>query len=340
MTNPNISTALSKKDPTIIALLFRRIGDSLMATPALRFLHQLRPDARIIVLCERQVYRIFEENPAISEIVNIRPLKNVTEFWRVLKLVRQFHPHAVLDYLSDPRSALLSRGSGAPVRIGIGYRGRRLAFTHLVSCQDSTHPTYSALHKLKLAEPFGDVALADCTPEMFLKPEDEEAALELWKNNDWTKDTQVIALGVYSRRDYKRWPPERFAEVAKTLLQKSNTAIALFAGQGEHTAQQVCELVADSQARVVQPADLGVLAACLKQCPLFIGNDGGPKHLAVAVGTPTIALFGAEPSEFWTLPNRSQHVALGGIQSGEDGLFSVTAQDVLQAAYPLLEKGL
>lgn len=338
MTNPHISTVLSKRAPTIITLLFRRIGDSLMATPALRFLHQLRPDARIIVLCERQVHRIFEENPAVSEIVELRPLKNLSEFAHALKLVRSFHPQAVLDYLSDPRSALLSRGSGAPVRIGIGYRGRRWAFSHRVPCQDSSHPTYSALHKLKLAEPFGDVAQADCIPEIFLKAKDEETALELWKNNGWKEDTKVIAFGVYSRREHKRWPPERFAEVARTLLRKYSMTIAFFAGAGENTAQQVCELVADKRARVVQPTDLGVLAACIKKCRLFIGNDGGPKHLAVAVGTPTIALFGAEPTEFWTPPESNQHIALGGIPSGEDGLFSVTAEAVLKAAYPLLEK--
>ncbi len=309
-----------------------------MATPALRFLHQLRPDARIIVLCERQVYRIFEENPAVSEIIELRPLKNLSEFAHTLKLVRRFHPQAVLDFLSDPRSALLSRGSGAPVRIGIAYRGRRWAFTHRVPCQDSSHPAYSALHKLKLAEPFGDVAQADCTPEIFLKPKDEEDALELWKQNGWTEDTRVIAFGVYSRREYKRWPPERFAEVARNLLRKCNTAIAFFAGAGENTAQQVSELVADSQARVVQPTDLGVLAASIKKCRLFIGNDGGPKHLAVAVGTPTIGLFGAEPTQFWTPPESDRHITLGGIHSGEDGLFSVTSQNVLEVVYPLLEK--
>ena len=309
-----------------------------MATPALRFLHQRRPDARITVLCERQVHRIFEENPAVSDIIDLRPLKNLSEFAHALKLIRRFHPQAVLDFLSDPRSALLSRGSGAPVRIGIGYRGRRWAFTHVVPRQDANHPTYSALHKLKLAEPFGDVAQANPTPEIFLKSRDDIAAFELWKENGWTESTKVIAFGVYSRREHKRWPPERFVEVVRILLQKYGTPVAFFAGAGENTAQQVCELVADSRARVVQPADLGILAACLKKCRLFIGNDGGPKHLAVAVGTPTITLFGAEPSEFWTLPNNKHQIALGGIQSGEDGLFSITAQDVLQAAYPLLEK--
>ncbi|MBU1706938.1 hypothetical protein KKB28_03375, partial [bacterium] len=108
MTTPHISTVLSDRNPTIVALLFRRVGDSLMATPALRFLKQLRPNARIIVLCERQVHRIFEANPAVSEIVELRPLKSIPEFLSALKLVRHFHPQAILDFLSDPRSALLS----------------------------------------------------------------------------------------------------------------------------------------------------------------------------------------------------------------------------------------
>jgi ADP-heptose:LPS heptosyltransferase len=89
---------------------------------------------------------------------------------------------------------------------------------------------------------------------------------------------------------------------------------------------------------VLSPQGLGALAACLKRCRLFIGNDGGPKHLAVAVETPTLTLFGAEPSEFWTPPADSRHVALGGVRSGKPGLGALTSDEVFESARRLYER--
>jgi ADP-heptose:LPS heptosyltransferase len=337
----DIAAALLAEQPTIIALLFRRVGDSLMATPALRGARAARPQARIIVIAEEGVKRIFEGNPSVSEIVPIPHQRNGLELLRVLRLMRRQYPQITLDFLSDPRSAFLSRMSGAPVRVGIGYPGRRWAYTRCIPCQDPQKPLFSAAHKLQLSMLWGDTREVGATPDFFLKPEDEQAASRLWENVDWHTKTNAIAFGVHSRREHKRWPLERFAEVARRLIQAQNISIALIAGPGEQTAvQQVQQLIHDNRARIVVPNGLGVLAACLKRCRIFIGNDGGPKHLAVAVGKPTLTLFGAEPSEFWTPAGDPRHVALGGIRSGKLGIESLTADEVFESARRLYESAI
>jgi ADP-heptose:LPS heptosyltransferase len=325
--------------PTIFALLFRRVGDSLMATPALRSVRTLRPQARVIVLAENAVTRVFEGNPAVSEIFRTPPLRRSLRFWQIVQYVRRQHPQITLDFLSDPRSALLSRMSGAPIRVGIGYRGRRWAYTRWIPCQDPQQPLYSAEHKLQLAKLWGDAARGNAKLDFFLYPEDELAASHLWEQEGWQSETDVVALGVHSRREHKRWPPEQFAEVAQRLIQKYGVAIALLAGPGEETAvHRIMGLIHDERARVLSPKGLGALAACLKRCRLFIGNDGGPKHLAVALETPTLTLFGAEPSEFWTPPADSRHVALGGVRSGKPGLGALTSDEVFESARRLYER--
>ncbi|MBM3325186.1 MAG: glycosyltransferase family 9 protein, partial [Calditrichaeota bacterium] len=228
-----VSAAFSLPNPIVVALHFRRIGDSLMATPALKQIHLIRPGARILVLVESGAKRVFEGNPAVSDILVAGPLSRGFEFFRVSRFLRKQKPHVVLDFLSDPRSALLSKMSGAPVRIGIGYRGRGWAFTHLVPCQDPSRPIYSAKHKAQLAEPFGELDDASCALEFFLRPEDEEAAANLWTQRAWSKETRVVALGVHSRREYKRWPVERFAQAAQRLIHECDVAVALLAGPGE-----------------------------------------------------------------------------------------------------------
>jgi ADP-heptose:LPS heptosyltransferase len=338
MVHTEKAVVLSMPDPTIIALHFRRVGDSLMATPALRQVRTLRPDARIVVLVEQGVSRVFEGNPAVSEILVVKPLSEGLEFLRTLKHVRRIRPQITMDFLSDPRSAILCRMSGASVRIGIGYRGRRWAFTHCVPCQNPERPIYSAQHKMQLAEPFGSVAPGNSAIEFFLNPADDESASRLWEENGWTQETHVIALGIHSRREYKRWPTERFAEIAQKLIHECRASIAVLVGPGEESsARQGLELINDSHAHMIQPDGLGSLAACLKRCRLFIGNDGGPKHLAVAVGTLTLTLFGDEPFQFWTPPNNPSHVALGGKGEGTNGLLSLTANQVFESARSLLE---
>lgn len=335
-----IAATLSMQDPTIVAHLFRRVGDSLMATPALRRLRVLRPRARIIVLAENGVKRIFENNPAVSEIIGVSSLSRGAGFWHAMQLVRRKRPQATLDFLSDPRSALLSVMSGAPVRVGIAYRGRRWAFTHRVPCQEPENPLYSAEHKLQLAQPFGDTLPIDSRLDFFLQSDDEDGASQIWEKEGWDSETAVIALGVHSRRAHKRWPAERFVEVAQRLIQECDTAIVLLAGPGEeHPARSVLSSIGDSRARVVQPESIAILAACLKKCRLFIGNDGGPKHLAVAMGTPTLTLFGDEPFQFWTPPHNASHIALSGTSPGKDSLLSLTSDRVFEAARSFLDKG-
>jgi ADP-heptose:LPS heptosyltransferase len=64
--------------------------------------------------------------------------------------------------------------------------------------------------------------------------------------------------------------------------------------------------------RIASFTDLGDMAAFLKLCQCYVGNDGGPKHLAVAVGAPTVTVFQNDPWEYWTPPDGSRHVAVGG----------------------------
>ncbi|MFH1010723.1 MAG: hypothetical protein V1784_05755, partial [bacterium] len=88
-----ISATLSRREPTVVALHFRRVGDSLMATPALRQVRLLRPDARILVLAENGVKRVFEGNSAVSDILVAGPLSRAVEFRRALLLLRKQKPH-------------------------------------------------------------------------------------------------------------------------------------------------------------------------------------------------------------------------------------------------------
>lgn len=283
------------------------MGDSLLATPALRALKAARPDWLVRIVSEPQTARVFEGLPYVDELRVTPPSPSIM---RLAYLARVSSPsQVVLDFLSDPRSAVASRLSGANTRVGFAKGLRRHLYTVQVPRQNTDAPVYSAIHKLKLVEPFGAVA-ADVLPDFVLTQEEITRASVKWQLAN-VSARGVVALFISSRRPYKRWPLESFAELVEHLRGLHIPEIVLVGSGAEEQEMRTFAQSADiPPERVLACESLGVLAAVIKRATLLIGNDGGPKHLATALGTATVTLFRHDPPEYWTPPNHSLHLAV------------------------------
>ena len=311
----------------IAALLFRRVGDSLLATPAISALKERYPNARSYVLCEPQVMRVFEGLTYVDEIVNVGNSPSSLTLANALRAIPNLG--ATVDFLSDPRSALACAMGGASIRVGFAKSLRRILYTHRVSVQASARPVYSGIHKLKLAEALGADS-SNWLTDFVLKSENRSVADTAFRERELSP-SDTIAFFVTSRREYKRWPLEKFSEVADSVRSFSNKSVAVIGGENERGAiEEFCSLAKLSANSALVFTNIGDMAGFLKQCELFIGNDGGPKHLAGAVGTPTVTIFQNDPCEYWTPPNSSQHIAVGG--KGQ----SPSSEDVMRAVSGLL----
>lgn len=311
----------------IAALLFRRVGDSLLATPAIRALKERYPNTRIFVLCEPQVLRVFEGLTFVDEIINVGNSPSALYLANALRAIPNLG--ATVDFLSDPRSALSCAMGGAPIRVGFAKSLRRILYTHRISVQSSARPVYSAIHKLKLAEALG-ASSANWETDFAVTSENKIAAVTELRERLLTS-SGTIAFFVTSRREYKRWPLERFADVVDSVRAYEKKSIAIIGGENERaTIDEFCSLAKLTANSALVFTNIGDMAGFLKQCELFIGNDGGPKHLAVAVGIPTVTIFQNDPWEYWTPPNSSRHVAVGG--KGQ----SPSTEDVSRAVRGLL----
>ena len=311
----------------IATLLFRRVGDTLLATPAIRSLKERFPNTQIFVLCEPQVMRVFEGLTYVDEVLNVGSSPSSLVLANALRAIPNLG--ATVDFLSDPRSALSCAMGGAPIRVGFAKSLRRFLYTHRISVQASARPVYSAIHKLKLAEALG-ASSSNWETDFAVTSENEMAAdTELRKRS--LSSSGTIAFFVTSRREYKRWPLERFAEVVESVRAYERKSIAIIGGENERaTIDEFCSLAKLSANNISIFTNIGDMAAFLRKCELFIGNDGGPKHLAVAVSTPTVTIFQNDPWEYWTPPNSSQHIAVGG--KGQ----SPSSEDVMRAVSGLL----
>lgn len=292
----------------VTALLFRRVGDSLLATPALRAIKKSHPYSRLCAVAEPHVARIFEYNPWIDEIIRVHAAPS---FLRLAAAVRRGgKPDVTVDFLSDPRSALACFFSGAKQRIGLALSGRQWAYTHHVQTQNTTQPVYSAQHKLGLAAILGSDN-RDTTTEFYLTDDDRAFANGAWADRGWKDNQRIVAFFVHSRRTYKRWPLDGFCQLLHKIQNEGRTTALLLVTPGDESSAAVVRakscLHADS---VLEVADLGHLGGVLAKCSLLIGNDGGPKHMAAALNVPTLTVFGAESPVYWTPPDDPRHAAI------------------------------
>lgn len=289
-----------KRAPERILLIqLRHLGDVLLCTPALRALRRRFPAAAIDFLSGRLGTEGLAGNPHLDRVLLWEP--GVQPQRRLVATLRERRYDLVIDFQSNPRTAWLTRLSGAPRRVGVRRRGpRHLLYTDAVPAPDPA--AYMARQRFALLDPLG-ISVGD-SPELALElavGNDERAfADEVWRREGLTGDAPVVAVSVVSRDPHKQWGAGRWAEVADRIAERG-ARILLSGGPGEREqvdamVERMCHLAVrtDGQTTVRQ---LGALYA---RCDVWTGNDGGAKHLAAAVGTPTVAVNRWRAGAVWT----------------------------------------
>lgn len=279
-------------DPAVIEriLVIRPggIGDMLMLVPLLKFLAQHMPSAEIDILCE-------ERNADLAQLI-IKKGKAVLydrNTCSLLNRLRKARYQLVIDteqfHNLSSVTALLSR---APLRIGFNIVPRRNSlYTHPVTYQPDGPEN---LQFLRLLAPIGidcnraqEVKGSLCDLPLPALPEQ----LQKLPSGSWL----VVHAAAGNR--YKQWPKERFHELISLLLEQYDKQIVIV---GEHSADS--PMRRQAHARVIDYCGkLSILetAAVIKGAELFIGCDTGLAHLAVALNTASVTLFGSSDPCKW-----------------------------------------
>jgi ADP-heptose:LPS heptosyltransferase len=272
----------------ILVIQLRALGDVLLCTPALRQLRRAFPDARIDFLTTGVGRLVLDGNPRVDTVRLYRA--GWGEGWRRFREIRAAGYGAVVDFNGINRSAIVTRLSGAPVRVGLHARGTRtLAYTR--SAGKEKGGAYSAWRKVNALRTLGiPVDDLDLDLELFPGAEDHAWAEEEWRRLGLPRDTPVVAISGVSKIERKRWPAERWARVADAVAD-GGFAVLLTHGPGEEAqVERIVEAARHPLFRGHRPTTVRQLGALYARCRLWIGNDGGPRHIAVAMGIPTLAV--------------------------------------------------
>jgi ADP-heptose:LPS heptosyltransferase len=215
--------------------------------------------------------------------------------------IHKKHYDIVVDFFANPRSAYYSFLSRAPIRLSYGFGHRRWAYNRVVDRPPK--PTYAAIDRLHLLKAVGIDESNPCL-EFYYSEGDRSFADQLLHI---AGGKMIITLSPVSRRGFNRWPLENYAMLADSLAQELNAAIFLLAGPGEeHIAERVAELMKEYSI-VPRVTRLGQLGAIFATASFHIGNDNGPKHIAVACGVPTLTIYGPHSPISWTYPDHNRH---------------------------------
>ena len=284
----------------ILVIKLRHIGDVLLATPVFRTLRQAFPKARLTALVNRGTEAVLRHHPGVHEILTAEK-GSMTEQLRFLRNLRRKQYDCVIDLTDGDRSAFMSLATGAGTRIGFNaeHRWRGLLYTHVAKA--SPDDAHRIEYDLTTVRQLG-LAPATSRPALYVSPDDDRAAKrameELIRDDDGTSKVIVIQPG--ARYPLKVWPQERFAELADRLSKALPCRILLGGDAKERViAEAVRERTQCRPTVVAGRFSLLEFGALAKQCDLFIGNDGGAMHVAAAVGTPVVALFGPTYPQRW-----------------------------------------
>jgi heptosyltransferase-3 len=291
----------------ILLIQLRRIGDVLMCTPALRALRSHYKESYIAFLTEKESSDLLSLNPYLDEVIVLEKKRYRNPFYSLKKIweLRKRSFDLVIDFFGNPRSAYFSFFSGAKNRMGYDYPFRRHLYSMVVN-NDKTQK-YAALSRLDALKILG-IKNGEMKLDFFISNEARFFAKKFFEENKIDTRNLLISISPTSRRHFRCWALERYARLADWLISKFDAKIILVWGPGEKgVVEKVKHFMKEDPIISWETKNLFELGAILERCDLHIGNDNGTKHIAVAMGKPTITIYGPASPISWTPPDFSRH---------------------------------
>lgn len=284
----------------ILLSRLRFMGDVILTTPLIRQLKKKFPEAQLSYLTHETFAPLLLHHPLLAEVIPWATRGSVIEQARFYRQLRQRRFDLVVDLFGNPRTALMTWATGAAIRVGGDFRGRGKLYNVRVPAP-SAEPNAIDFHWRSLTA-LG-IEAGDERTEIFLTPAEKKWARECLAGFNVDPARPAVGLHPGATWPNKRWPEKYFAELA-LQLHENDLQVLITQGPGEENiAQEVIWRISALQrkARIVLLPVLSLrqLAAVQQQLRVFVSNDCGVMHLAVAVGTPTIGLFGPSQPHIW-----------------------------------------
>jgi heptosyltransferase-2 len=269
------------------------IGDSILSFPALGNLGKSFPEAKIYLACHKRVANLFTGIDSIEKTIILKDQSSFRGMNESLQELKKYNFDIGLLFTNSFSSALLFYLAKIPQRWGYSRDWRHIFLTKSVSIKKHGKPVHQVHYYLNLLSGLGLETNTPCL-SLPISPEEKNQARSLLLSHQINDQRPIVMFnpGAFYGTA-KRWPAEKYAELAR-LLQKDLSAHILIIGSKDEV--ELAESIANSMATpaviLSGKTSLRKLAALMGLSDLLVTNDSGPMHMANALGTPVVALFG------------------------------------------------
>ncbi len=315
-------------------------GDCLMAIPTLRVLKQLWPKAHLAVHLRASLVDLVEGLPYIDEMIALPADGQGASNWAAASRLRgQGFDTAVL-LPNSFRAALTARLARIPRRVGYDRDGRGSLLTDRLlppRADGRFTPVPTIDYYLSLAYYLGaERHENDHLMQIATRPEDDERAAGLLAP---AQGRPVVLLNPGAQKPEKRWPAERFAQLASLCHEQRGCAVAVTGSPAERVI--LSRVVAAATVPIIDLPQAGMTVRLLKsvarQSALVVTNDTGPRHLAAAAGTPVVTLFGPTTPEWTHIGFEAERQVVAPDAGEPTSMLNITVDQVFAQVQALLD---
>jgi len=297
----------------ILIIQYKPFGDILLNTGYLPALRKRFPDAQIDYLIQKPYKTVLEDNPNLDNLILMEKKRSgsFAYYWERVKTIiriRKNHYDTIIDQIRGPGSAQITMFSNAKYRLGwlktkkwSWLKGYNWVYNYK---SERNNLIYYARAKFLMLKPLGIEEIPHNT-FYHVKSESNEY-IKNWLINSGLYDKKFILFSPVTPVSKKQWDLKRFALLADFIKERKNYEIILMWGPGEKEKVDLMASYMRHKPFVTPKTTFNEAGALLLKTHIYIGNDGGINHLAVALETPTIAIFGhkTNPKKWtaWHLP--------------------------------------
>jgi heptosyltransferase I len=332
-------------DPqNILVIDFGQLGDVVLSLPALRAIRSRFPTAHIVVAAGKPGAEIvnlsgYANATFVVDRVALRDGPKLVSLARIAKLVKKVRTERfdfVIDLHSFSETNLLGFLSGAPKRLYSRRPGRSLDYLANFAPRPPIEEDHRKRHLvdryLDVLIPL-DVMNADRVPRLLTRASDDATINKLLKRDKAEAGLPLIGLFPGAGHPSRRWPLERFAQLADYLVRNDGLRPIVFVGPEERPLIQQMKNLFPPSTIVFERLTIPQLAAAQARLTVFVSNDTGPMHIAAAVGTPVVLLLDRRAPESY-IPLGDQHRV---IYSGT--IPEISVDEVYEATRAVLAAG-
>lgn len=303
----------------ILCIKPRGIGDIILSTIILENVAAHFPYAQIDYLTEKFARASVENNPFVTKVLTM----NEKEFPLLVALrIKKEKYDIILDLWSNPRSAQITFFSGVKYRVGFAYRGRKYAYNILARGDRGSH--HSAEHNLELLKAL-DIPVISKNMHFYVSGEDDQFGKSFIKKyfRDGSLIVGIIPAGGWPS---KRCDATKWIEICSAINKKYKVRYLILWGPGDEYDADYIKNHFPNRTVIAPRTSLKQMSGLIKNCGFIIANDSGPMHMAVALGIPTLGIFGpTDPLKHGPYSENSDYIL-------KDDLFCIKC-DYLECPY-------